>query len=336
MASGRAAPSSGAVSDAAHIRDRVRAARLSVVVGLLMLALKMTAYLVTGSSIILSDALESVVHVGATLFMFWCLRVSLRPPDPDHPYGHGKVEHFSVGFEGGMVALAGLAVYWQVGHDLFFGRHVVEDLGKGLWLTGIAAVINLLLGLHLVRTGRRTGSTILVGDGQHVLSDVWTSAGALVGVAVVWLTGLTWLDTAIAALLATYILVTGLRLVAEAVSGLMDKVDPAEVAKVVAAINEIREDGWLDCHHLRVRSNGERVYVDFHLVVPAEWTVERAHLTSEKLEEHILARLARPGEVMVHIDHTALDQYRSRVEDWRTPQPITAASATRAEESARG
>lgn len=311
------------------IRQRIWAARLSVGIGLLLLVVKMTAYLMTGSSIILSDALESVVHVGATLFMFWCLRYSLRPPDLDHPYGHGKIEYFSVGFEGGMVALAALAVFWQVGHDFWFGDHTVVDPSRGLVLIGIAAVINLALGFYLLRVGRATGSTILVGDALHVLSDVWTSAGALLGLGVVWLTGKAVLDSLIAIALGAYILYAGLKLVREAVGGLMDQVDPKVLMQVVEAINEIREPEWLDCHNLRLRSNGDHVYIDFHLVVPAEWSVARAHLAIEHLERHILAKLRRQGAVLVHLDHPDSGEYRAIAASG--PMDITLGSATRAE-----
>jgi len=311
------------------IRQRIWAARLSVLVGVFLLVVKMTAYVTTGSSIILSDALESVVHVGATLFMFWCLRYSLRPPDLDHPYGHGKVEYFSVGFEGGMVALAAVAVFWQVGHDLWFGNHQVVAPTRGLALTALAAVVNLALGIYLLRVGRSTGSAILVGDALHVLSDVWTSAGALAGLAVVWLTGRPIVDSLLALCLGTYILWAGLKLVREAVGGLMDQVDPKELARVVEAINEIREPEWLDCHNLRLRSSGDQVYVDFHLVVPAEWSVARAHQAIERLERHILARLGRAGAVLIHLDHPERGEYRSLAQAGRVE--ITVGSATRAE-----
>jgi cation diffusion facilitator family transporter len=311
------------------IARRVWAARLSVAVGMLLLVVKTTAFLLTGSSIVLSDALESVVHVGATLFMFWCLRYSLRPPDLDHPYGHGKVEYFSVGFEGGMVALAALAVFWQVGHDLWSGDHQVHGPSLGFALTGVAAAINLALGLYLLRVGRATGSAILVGDALHVLSDVWTSAGALLGLGLVWLTGDPRFDTWLAAALGAYILWAGLTLVRTAVGGLMDQVDPKVLARVVEAINEIREPEWLDCHNLRLRSSGDLVYVDFHLVVPADWSVARAHSAIERLETHILARLGRAGAVLVHLDHPGSAEYRAIAAGG--PAEITLGSATRAE-----
>ncbi|MBA3686461.1 MAG: cation transporter, partial [Planctomycetes bacterium] len=267
------------------IRQRVLAAGLSVGVGLAMLVIKLGAWLITASTVILSDALESVVHVGATLFMYFCMRWSLRPPDEDHPYGHGRAEHVSVAVEGGMVATTALAVFWAAGRSLWLGPEV-HEAQTGLWLTAAAAVINLLLGFYLLDAARRTRSGILMADARHVLSDVWTSVAAIGGLAAVWATGLQILDPLVAIVLGTVVLFTGVRLARGAVSGLMDAADTELLTTVVDAINDIRQPDWIDCHKLRVRVAGDLVYVDFHLVVPAEWTVEQAHAAIERLEQH--------------------------------------------------
>jgi len=305
-----------------RVRVRLFAARLSAAVGVGMLALKWTAYLLTSSTAILSDALESVVHVGAVLFMWFCTRVAAQPPDDDHPYGHGRIEFFSVAFEGGMVALAGLGICWQAVRVLWFGGQV-EQVGIGLGLTAVAAAINLALGWYLLRTGRRTDSPILIADGHHVLSDVWTSTGVIVGVGLVAVTGWQLIDPLCALVLAGYILFTGVRLVRTAASGLMDEADPAALARVVAAINEVREPEWLDVHNLRLRVNGDATYIDFHLELPGDWSVAHAHDTIERLEAHILMRLGRQGAVMIHIDYPKDDTPT-------TPIPaLTVAEATR-------
>lgn len=313
--------------DIMMVRDR--AARLSVAVGVLMLVLKLTAYLLTGSNALFADALESVVHVGATLVMYWCLRIAHTPPDRDHPYGHGKVEYLSVGFEGGMVTLAAVAVVWEVAKTLWFGA-VMGDFGIGMGLSAVAAAINLALGAHLVRTGRRTRSSILVADGHHVLSDVYTSVGALLGVGLVWLTGKIWIDAVTALLLAGLVLWAGIGLVRQAIRGLMDQADKKLLGQVVEVINQERQPEWLDCHNLRVRTSGDLVYVDFHLVVPATWTVSHVHEVSERLEQAILTRLGQGGAVFVHLDHPERPEYvnlASGVDRW----PLSVAAATRFE-----
>lgn len=312
---------------------RRRAATLSLVVGVAILGLKMTAWVMTGSATILSDALESVVHVIATAFMFGFFIWSQRPPDDDHPYGHGSAAHLSIGFEGGMILLAGLAVLWQAGNALWSGRQP-EDLGWGLGLVGAAAAINLVLGLYLIRTGRRTRSEILVADGQHVLSDVWTSTGVVVGVGVMVFIPVGpwrgWIDGGLAVILAGIIIGTAVMLIRKAISGIMDEADQAKIHTVVAALAEIREPEWLDVHNLRLRSAGDRVFVDFHMTVPGNWSIERAHQSMDRIEEHVLAKLQAEGTVLVHLDYPHLhgDPTPIPPEQWLAT-PLTAELATR-------
>jgi cation diffusion facilitator family transporter len=321
------------VIDPTLVRDRRRAATLSLVVGGLVLALKMTAWVITGSATILSDALESVVHVVATGFMFGFFMWSQQPPDDDHPYGHGSAAHLSIGFEGGMIFLAGLAVLWQAGAALWTGRRP-EELTHGLWLVGIAAAVNLFLGIYLVRTGRRTRSDILVADGQHVLSDVWTSGGVLLGVALMTVIPVGpwrgWVDGGLAILLAGIILFTAIRLIRQAISGIMDTADQTKIATVVSALAEIREPEWLDVHNLRLRSAGDRVFVDFHMTVPGDWSIERAHQSMDRIEEHVLAKLQAQGTVLVHLDYPHLpgDPTPIAAHDWKQI-PLTTELATR-------
>jgi cation diffusion facilitator family transporter len=291
-------------------RLRHRAALLSLLTGLVMLGLKMGAYLLTGSATILSDALESVVHVAAVGFMFWCFRFASAPPDAEHPYGHGKAEYLSIGFEGGAIVLAAAAIVWEAIAALLTGKEPEKvDLAFGLIV--LAALINLALGTWLVRVGKRTNSALLIADGQHVLSDVWTSVGVVIGVGILWLMPpgplRTWVDSGIAIALALFILVVGSQLVRQAMRGLLDEVDPHAVERVVAAINEIRDPAWRDVHNLRLRRSGDFTYVDFHLVVPSLWSVAAAHAAVERLEAHILAALSAKGAVMIHLDHPHSD-----------------------------
>lgn len=288
-------------------RLRFRAALLSLLIGLVMLALKMGAYLLTGSATILSDALESVVHVAAVGFMFWCFRFASAPPDAEHPYGHGKAEYLSIGFEGGAIVLAAGAIIWEAVAGLIAG-HQPQRVDLGFGLIVLAALINLALGSWLVHVGRKTKSAIIEADGQHVLSDVWTSAGVVAGVGILWLMPADspargWVDSGIAILLALFILWVGGRLVRQAMRGLLDEADPLLVERVVAAINQVRDPAWHDVHNLRLRRSGDAVYVDFHLVVPSAWTVAQAHAAVERLENHILAVLGAQGAVMIHLDH---------------------------------
>ncbi|MDA3963855.1 MAG: cation diffusion facilitator family transporter [Planctomycetota bacterium] len=291
-------------------KAREIAARWSVGVGVVILVFKVTAWLLTGSLAVMSDALESVVHVGATIVMYVALRMAAAPPDRHHPFGHGKVGSFSVGFEGGLVASSGLLVFWMVVSRLFNPTEL-GSLGAGAAWIGAAAGVNLVLGLYLMRVARRTGSTILRADAHHVLADVWTSGTALIGLALVMLTNLVWIDMVVAVIAGIHLLVVGVRLVREAGSELLDSADEETLTQVVEVLNQHRESEWIDVHRLRVLRVGERRYVEFHLLVPKDWSVKRAHDVIERLEDLILERLGAEGAVNVHLDYPKDPTYES-------------------------
>jgi cation diffusion facilitator family transporter len=284
-----------------HYAARRRAALVSLVVGVGMLGGKWAAYLLTGSHAILSDALESVVHVVATAFALASIVLSGRPPSAKYPYGYGKIAYFSAGFEGGLIALAAVAILYEAIRGLIWGQEL-RRLDLGLVLIFLASAINLALGLMLVRQGRRTHSLILVADGQHVLTDAYTSFGVVAGVALVRMTGWNWLDGAVAIAVAVNILWTGYHLVREGVTGLMDRADFALLSRIVAALQAGRRPGWIDLHQLRAWQAGDRTFVDFHLVVPPHLTVVELHQINDDC--HLLLR-DLPGEateVIIHFD----------------------------------
>lgn len=266
-----------------------------------MLVLKMGAYLLTGSHAILSDAMESVVHIAATGFVVFCVIYADRPADEDHPYGHGKIEGFSVGFEGGLIFIAGISIIWETTRGYLDG-HQVQALEKGMLMIGLSAAINVFLGYYIINTGKRHHSKILEADGKHILSDAVTSIGVIVGVLLVLTTGLTWLDSAIAILVALHLLHTGYLLIKEAIANLMDHVDPQVLQTIVDTLNELRQEDWKDIHLLRVHRNGHQHHIDFHLVIPGEWSVTRAHNEMDRIEIHLLKALNTGGSVLIHLD----------------------------------
>lgn len=301
-------------------RARRSAALLSLAVGFLMLFGKWTAFVITGSYAILSDALESVVHVVATAFALASIVLAARPPDMKYPYGYGKIGYFSAGFEGGLIALAGLAILYEATLGLIRGSEP-SRLDLGMLLIAAAAGINLVLGLFLIRLGKRTNSLILTADGQHVLADSWTSFGVLVGVALVYLTHLSWLDGLVAIGFGLNILWTGWTLVRESFSGLMDRADPVLLGRIVAALQAAREPGWIDVHQLRAWQAGDRVFVDFHLAVPHEWTVSRIHDCNDRIHDLLRELLGDETELIVHFDPDR--------PDFDTDRPWTVETATR-------
>lgn len=282
-------------------RTRLRAGSISLAAALAILALKLTAWVVTGSTAVLSDAVESVVNVVAALFMLVSLAIASRPADESHPYGHGKVEFLASGFEGGLIAFAGLVIVYQGVEALWSGRQV-REIDFGLLVLAVAGVANALLGFFLLRTGRSTHSPAIEADGFHVLSDVWTTAGVLLGLGLVRLTGWHPLDPLVAIAVALNLGFVGLRIVRRAVGALLDESDPTLLARVAAAIASVRAPGVIAVHHLRAIRSGGAAHVDAHLVVPRFWTVSQAHEAAGRLEDDTARTIAHGAEFVFHLD----------------------------------
>ncbi len=287
--------------DATRQRKRMRAALISVVIGLLMFGMKFYGYLITGSAAILSDAMESVVHVIATSFAFYSVMLSARPADDSHPYGHGKIEFFSAGIEGLLIVLAAIAIIYTATPKLLSPPEL-PDLNIGAGLTAVAAVVNLLLGWYLIRVGKREGSLTLVADGKHVLTDSITSFGVVVGLVLVMLTGWHILDPIVAYVVAINIVVAGFKLIRESVGGLMDEADPDFIVKVTEVLNNKRKAEWIDIHRLRCWRSGESHNVDFHLTLPYYQSVAEAHDCEAAIIAALREGLHQPVQVLVHHD----------------------------------
>jgi cation diffusion facilitator family transporter len=282
-------------------RVRLRAGLLSLTVSVALLAAKYQAYLLTGSTAILSDALESIVNVVAAVFAVGGLVFAGRPADRNHPYGHGKIEFFSAAFEGGLIAFAAVVIIYEVVQSLVRGVEV-RRLESGLVIVLGAGLVNLVLGWFLVRTGRRHASLTLVADGQHVLSDFYTSAGIVVGLLLVRLTGLSWLDPLVAAVVALNLMWTGARLVRQAAGGLLDEEDTALLDRLLDVLQGHVGQGVIRVHHLRAIRAGRFHHVDAHLVVPEFWSVDRAHELAEDLAAQLIEELGVEGELSFHTD----------------------------------
>ena len=283
--------------------DRVRlvAITVSLAASLVLLAAKYQAYRLTGSTAILSDALESIVNVVAAVFAIGALIFAGRPADRNHPYGHGKMEFLSAAFEGGLIAFAAVLIVYEVVQSLVNGVEL-RGLDLGVAVVLGAGLVNLALGYYLVRTGRRYDSLTLVADGRHVLSDFYTSAGIVVGLLLVRFTGLVWLDPLVAAVVALNLMWTGLRLVRQAAAGLLDEEDPQLLGRLLEALQPHLGQGVIRVHHLRAIRSGRFHHVDAHLVVPEFWSVERSHELAEDLGERVMKELGVEGEMTLHTD----------------------------------
>ncbi|MFA7420312.1 MAG: cation diffusion facilitator family transporter [Melioribacteraceae bacterium] len=281
--------------------DKKKAAWISLIVGGFMFISKISAYLLTGSSAIFSDAAESVVHVAATSMALYSIYLSSKPADEDHLYGHGNVEYFSAGVEGLLIIIAAITIIYTSGHDLIFGV-TTQQLGIGTTIIGIAGLVNLALGLFLVKKGKQTNSLTLIADGKHVLTDSYTSIGVVIGLILVLITGFSLLDPIIAILVALNILFTGYKLIRESIGGLMHETDKETLALIVNKINEVKKEYWIDLHHLRFWKSSDRVYMDFHLILPYYFTVKESHLEEEYLEHH-LETIIPNCSVRIHMDY---------------------------------
>ncbi len=273
---------------------------LSIAAAILTVGLKGTAYWITGSVGLLSDALESLINLAAALTAFWSLWYASRPIDASHTYGHEKIEFFSSGFEGGLILVAAGGIAWAAIDRLIHPRPV-EDLGLGLTISVVAAAINGAVALVLLRVGKQYGSIVLEADGKHLLTDVWTSVAVLAGLGLVALTGWMVLDPLIALLIAANILWTAIDLMRRSFNGLMDHALPADELSTIREIIRSQLGADMDYHALRTRQAGTRRFADFHLLVPGRFSVKQAHELSHHITDALMA--AMPGlEVTVHIE----------------------------------
>lgn len=282
-------------------RTRMRAAAISLAVSVVLLAAKFTGWWLTESQTVFSDAMESTVNVVAALAALFAISFAGRPADEDHPYGHGKIEFVTAGFEGGLIAFAGLAIVHESVMALVEG-HAPQRLDLGLAIVAGAGVANLALGLFLLRTGRRHDSPALIADGHHVISDFWTSAGAVAGLTIVQFTGLAWIDAAAALVLAALLFRTGARLLRTAARGLLDEMDPELVGSIAAALEASRREGIIEVHDLRAINTGRGRHVDLHVVVPEFWTVDRCHAEMDAYQHRVVAAGGARAELQFHVD----------------------------------
>jgi cation diffusion facilitator family transporter len=284
-----------------------RAMNYSLATGVLMLVAKWIAFVMTGSSVIFSDAAESVVHIIAVWFAWYALGVVSRPPDEDHPYGHDKISFMSAGIEGGLICIAAIVIIVSAVNKLVVGVDL-QQLDIGMSITAGAALVNLILGLYLIRTGKQHSSLVVEANGRHVMTDVWTSAGAVAGLFIAQWSGYLWLDPVIAIVFGANIIREGGKLVAISVRGLMDHADPELRARTQKIIDTYCQTHGLEAHRLRLRATGNNVHVDYHLMFPDDMRMQEAHTLATHLEDAIRAEIGQSAEVFTHLEsHTQPD-----------------------------
>jgi len=272
----------------------------TIIVGVVILGLKFLAWWMTGSVALLSDAMESIVNVVASVVTWYAIRVSHMPADENHPFGHHKAEYFSAVLEGVLIVLAALLIIREA-VLAFLSLHAIEAPVAGLAINALAAIGNGLWAAILMREGRKARSPALVADGRHLWTDVVTSIGVIAGLVLALSTGWLWLDPLIAIIVAVNIIWHGWQMLSSSVQGLMDvAVDPAGIAEIERIISA-NSEGALEFHDLKTREAGRARFIEFHLVVPSEMTVERSHNICDRIE-HALAKTIPGSRVVIHVE----------------------------------
>ena len=279
---------------------KIKTARLSLIVGLAIFAIKIVAYFITNSSAIFSDAAESVVHILATGMVLYSIIISSRPPDKSHLYGHGNVEYFSAGVEGFLIIIAAITIIYFAASDIILGAQP-NELSVGTILIGFAGAINLFLGYYIVKKGKMTESLALIADGKHILTDAFTSVGVVIGLVLVLITNEFILDPLIAILVALNIIFTGYKLIRESIGGLMLETDDALLSTITDLLNELRTDYHIDIHQLRFWKSANNVFIDFHLTLPFFFNIIQSHDIEDEILEKITSEINN-SQIRTHFD----------------------------------
>lgn len=273
----------------------------SVVVSLIVFSIKTSGYVYTHSLAILSDALESIINVVAAVVALIVIKFVSEPADTEHPYGHGKLEYFSSAFEGGLIFFAGLLITFE-SVIAFFKSEALHQLDMGIGIITVSAVLNLMLGKYLKYVGSKEKSEALSASGEHVMSDVWTTGGVIVGLTLVKLTGYTWLDPLCAMLVALNLLRSGFKIVFRSINGLIDAADENVLDNLTKCFNNQKLKGVIDIHHVKVIRAGKFHHVDAHIVVPEFWNIDRAHQETDEFEKKVVREYDFEGEIAFHLD----------------------------------
>ena len=274
---------------------------LSIAAAIVTILLKSYAYYITGSMGLLSDALESFVNLFAAVFALVMLTISQKPADEEHRFGHGKAEYFSSAIEGALILVAAFTIIWAA-IPRIMNPAPLENVNTGLFFSLLASLVNLAVGMTLIHQGKENKSILLEADGRHLMTDVYTTVGVIVGIVMVMITGWLIIDPIIAILVALNIIYTGYKLISRSASGLMDATIPEEdLQKITTYLDSIKEQ-HIEYHSLLTRIAGQRKFISLHLLIPGEWTVKKGHDYADDVEETIISLFDEPVTVSTHIE----------------------------------
>lgn len=279
----------------------IRIQRWVAIVSVTLLVVKFVAYFLTHSVAILTDALESIANVIAGFLGLYSLILSAKPRDADHPYGHGKVEFLSAALEGSMIAVAAVLIFYKAIVNLI-SPQPIHALDQGIILVAFTAMVNYFMGWLCFRTGKRNNSIALIASGKHLQSDTYTTLGVLVGLGLILITNVLWLDSVVAILTSSFILFTSYKIIRSSIAGIMDESDENLLTRLVDLLDRERSKNWVDLHNLRVIKYGSTLHIDCHLTVPWFMNVLDAHSEVKLLEKLVRREFGDSIEVFVHTD----------------------------------
>ncbi|MDB5015988.1 MAG: cation diffusion facilitator family transporter [Mucilaginibacter sp.] len=282
------------------MKEQKRIILIALITGIVLMLAKFGAYFITASNFVLTDAAESIVNVLASSFAFFSIYLAAQPRDENHPYGHGKVEYFSVFIEGSLIAIAAIIIIVKSVYGIFY-PNVIHDLLTGAAIIGVTGIINGGLGFYMIKKGKSLPSITIEADGRHLLTDMVTSIGLVVGLLLIDFTKILWLDSALSVLVGLYILFTGYKLVRRSVSSLMDEADFGVVTEIVEVLNEKRKVEWIDIHNFRAQKYGNELHIDCHMTLPNYFDLNRVH-EEVKLVDMLINREVTRTELFIHTD----------------------------------
>lgn len=269
--------------------------------GIVLMCIKFLAWYFSHSNAILTDALESIVNVLAAGFTLYSFYFAVKPKDKEHPYGHGKIEFIAAGIEGGLIGIAGLIMMVKSSND-FFASNNIHQLDFGIILVTIAGTINYLLGYFMVKKGKSVRSMALVAGGRHLQSDGYTSAGLIIGLLVVYLSQILWLDNVVAILLGLILIFSCISIIRKSIGGIMDEADMELVEDVIKSLKENRSINWIDIHNLRVIKYGDSLHIDCHVTLPWYLNLQEAHDEMDKIQLAVEKNMETKVEFFIHND----------------------------------
>lgn len=283
------------------LNDKKNIILVALIVSVLLMAAKFLAYFITASNFVLTDAAESIVNVIASAFAFYSIYLTSLPRDINHPYGHGKVEFFSVFIEGVLISIAGIGILIKSTYSIFYPNQIHELL-TGALIIGVTGAINGGLGYFMINKGKALRSITLEADGKHLTADMVTSAGLVVGLTLIHFTGLLWLDSVLSIAVGGYIVFSGYKLVRKSVGGLMDEADFDLVNNVITILNDQRKVEWIDIHNLRAQKYGAELHIDCHLTLPNYFDLNRVHDEVKLVDDLVNKEAHIKTEFFIHTD----------------------------------